>query len=119
MEPLQCSAADASAYLPDARRTADGSERRGVRRVRPQRVLCGCGHGKGRAVQAQDRRTKMARHYSRPARSEDCGWPQDGLAATVPLLGCAAAALPPALILVSAKCRGLLRHGEPAGREAQ
>ena len=41
VEPLWCAAADASAYLPDAGRTAGGRERRGVRRVRPQRVLCG------------------------------------------------------------------------------
>ena len=45
--------------------------------------------------------------------------PQDGLAAAVPLFGCAAAAVPAALVLVSAKRRGMSRDGEPAGREAQ
>ncbi len=119
VESLWCAAADASAYLPDAGRTAGGRERRGVRRVRPQRVLCGYGHGKGCAVQAQERRTKVARHYPRPVRAEDCGWPQDGLAATVPLFGCAAAPVPAALVLVSAKRRGMSSDGEPAGREAQ
>ena len=44
---------------------------------------------------------------------------KDGLAAAVPLFGCAAAAVPAALVLVSAQRCGLSRNGEPAGRETQ
>ena len=46
VEPLWRAAADAPADLPDAGRAAGDRERRGVRRVRPQRVLRGHGHGR-------------------------------------------------------------------------
>jgi len=119
MEPLWCSAARCACLLSDAGRTADGRERRGVRRVRPQRVFCGYGHWKGRAVQAQERCTKVAGHYPGPVRAENCGWPEGGLAATVPLFGCEAAPIPAALVLVSTKRRGMSGDGERAGRETQ
>ena len=45
VEPLRRAAADAPADLPDAGRAAGDRERRGVRRVRPQRVLRGIGTG--------------------------------------------------------------------------
>ena len=77
------------------------------------------GTGKRRAIQAQERRTEVAGHYPRPVRAEDRGRSQDGLAAAVPLFGCAASALPATLVLVPAKRRGLSRNGEPACREAQ
>jgi hypothetical protein len=66
---LRRAAADAAAHLPDAGRAAGDRERRGVRRVRPQRVLCGHGHGR-RAVQAQERRAEVAGHHPRPVRAE-------------------------------------------------
>ncbi len=76
-------------------------------------------HGKGRPIQAQERRPKVAGHCPRPVRTEDCGRPQDGIAATIPLFGCAAAPLPAALVLVSPQRRGMSGDGEPARREAQ
>ena len=73
------------------------------------------GTGERRAVQAQERRTKMARYYPGPVHAEGCRGPQDGFAAAVPLFGCAAAAVLAALVLVSAERRGLSRDGEPVG----
>ncbi len=77
------------------------------------------GTGARGAVQAQERRAEVAGHHPGPVRAEGRREPQDRHAAAVPVFGCAPAALPPALVLVSAQRRGLPRDGEPAGREAQ
>ena len=77
------------------------------------------GTGKRRAVQAQERRAEVAGHHPGPVRAEGGRAPQDRHAAAVSVFGCAPAAVPPALVLVSAQRRGLPRDGEPAGREAQ
>jgi hypothetical protein len=116
---LRRAAADAPADLPDAGRTAGDRQRRGVRRVRSQRVLRGLGHGRAGAVQAQERRAEVAGHHPRRVRAQGGRASEDRHAAAVSVLGRAPAALPAALVLVPAQRRGLPRDGEPAGREAQ
>ncbi len=77
VEPVWRAAADAPAHLPDAGRAAGNRERRGVRRVRSQRVLRGVRHGQGGAVQAQERRAEVAGHHPRRVRAARRRAPQD------------------------------------------
>ena len=68
VEPLRRAAADAPADLPDAGRAAGDRERRGVRRVRPQRVLRGHRHGR-RARSSSTRATCRSGWTSSAART--------------------------------------------------
>ena len=88
MESIWRTTADAFAHLPDAGGTAGGRVHRGVRRVRPQRVLRSFGNGKRRAVQAQERRTKVAGHHTRTIHAEGGRGIQNWIAAAFPLFGC-------------------------------
>ena len=77
------------------------------------------GTGKRRTVQAQERRAEVARHHPGPVRAEGRRRASRRARAAVPVFRCAPAAVPAALVLVSAQRRSLSRDGEPAGREAQ
>ena len=120
VEPLRRAAADAPADLPDAGRAAGDRQRRGVRRVRPQRVLRG---DRARATGAQFKHKSDVQKWLDIIRGayapKAVEQPQDRHAAAVSVFGCAPAAVSAALVLVPAQRRGLPRDGEPAGREAQ